>query len=78
MIRPMKWHIYHDENKDGAFPLCWESMAIEFDSEENALQFAKEHPEIGSEYFVKENILYHDGGYITEFAVRQLIALEAE
>lgn len=76
MVRPMKWHIYHDEQNGEAFPLCWDGMAIEFNSEDEARKFAEDHPEIGTDWFVKEDILYYDGGYITGFAARQLEAFE--
>lgn len=78
MIRLMRWHIYHDENEEGAFPLCWDGMAIEFSSENEAKKFAEDHPEIGTDYFIKEDILYYDGGYITGQAARQLEEIEAE
>ena len=54
MVRPMKWHIYHDEQDGEAFPLCWDGMAIEFNSEVEARKFAEDHPEIGTDWFIKE------------------------
>jgi hypothetical protein len=44
--------------------------------EAEARKFAEDHPEIGTDWFVKEDILYYDGGYITGFAARQLEAIE--
>ena len=77
MIRPMRWHIYHDEEDGAAFPLCWGDMAIEFMSEEEACKYGEDHvDEIGTDWFVKEDILYYDGGYITGQAARQLEAIE--
>lgn len=64
--RPMKYHIYntrHDNN-----PICVDGKAVEFDNWEAAERFAKsviENTDFDMEdAYIKQDILYYDGGYI--------------
>lgn len=66
-VREMMWHIYGPEH----YPLCWDDMALEFDSEESARVFLasaianSEHDaDFYSEAVISEDILYYDGGYL--------------
>ena len=61
MPREMKFHIF---NINDNTPLCWGKEAIEFDTKGEAEQFLLSYPEIAREAYVKECILYYDGGHI--------------
>lgn len=61
-MREMKWHIFNEDNN----PLCLEDRAIEFDTEEEAVDFFLTFfGEITKENCpnIVQGILYYDGGY---------------
>ena len=67
MARTLKFHIY-DKNH---CPLCWESKALEFNTRDDVVKFLHSLGEYKyferynlSEYYIKKDILYYDGGYI--------------
>lgn len=64
--RPMKYHIYNTNY--GNEPICVDGKAIEFDNWEAAERFAKsviKNTDFDMEdAYIKQDILYYDGGYI--------------
>lgn len=73
-VRPMKWHIYNEEG----YALCWDNMAIDFETEVEAKTFAKANVKDVGLYEIKKDILYNDGGYISCQKVIQLMEDESE
>lgn len=69
-IRPMKWHIFNNEN----LPLCWDDQALEFDECDQALRFLDSYLNAMGTSFedyckafgvkFKKCIFYYDGGYL--------------
>ena len=62
MIRPIKWHIYQNGTD---CPLTWNDKAIDFETEQEAKQFAAKYLIEEDDFYIKEDILYYDGNYIT-------------
>lgn len=62
-VREKTWNIY---NKETGQVLTWEDKAIDFASEESAKAFLALNGELVDTAEVTQNILYYDGGYISE------------
>ena len=67
MVRDMKFHIYSIAHE----PLCWDGMALEFDSRDAAADFlssAIQNSSWSDDFWhsaiIVEDILYYDGGYM--------------
>lgn len=64
--RPMKYHIYNTRYDNN--PICVDGKAAEFDNWEAAERFVKsviENTDFDMEdAYIKQDILYYDGGYI--------------
>jgi hypothetical protein len=62
-IRDMKYNIVQ---KGTNYPLTWDNRAIDFDSEDEAVNFADVAGiRLGVDGDIKHQILYYDGGYIS-------------
>ena len=83
MVNDMKWHIYDTEHNHA--PLCWDDQALEFDIEEDAINFLYSAIDntLGTDdsacfatAFIKKDILYYDGGYLD--ATGLILSYDAE
>lgn len=63
-MRTLKWHIYNSETPSK--PLCWGHAALEFDTQEDAVNFFESLPktEENLNAHIVQDILYYGSGYI--------------
>lgn len=73
-MRPMKWHIYNLDNH----PLCFGEPALEFDTKEQATEFASNIFEENEFYHIVEDILFYDGGYLNASGLIPIINPETQ
>ena len=62
-MRGIKFNIIQNETD---YPLTWEDQMIDFDTEEEAREFAAlANIDLSTDAYIKESIYFYDGGYIT-------------
>ena len=74
MSRPMKYHIYNLDN----YPLCFGEQALEFDTREQAFDFASNVFEYKEDYNLVEDILFYDDGYLDASNLMPIIDPETQ